>query len=269
MHFLKTITTRCRSKKDAKVTLMGLRSYAPVYGNSGGSIADKKTVENGNKIYEAFEKRGFRLNPSMLATYEKYWQHADLGRQGVRSYSPEYQEITVTDSVAELSPSELSAIDPNYNKDYKEYSDAAIVVVGRPGGESKNYYIGSEGLSDGTTTDTGNIMGLSSEEKAVIEEAKKNFDKVIVLVNSVTTMEIGALQNDPDIDAVMWIGYPGPYGFYAVADVLNGTVSPSAHLGDTVWRETISQIPRCRVSEIFPGLTLPNLKPRKTSILIS
>lgn len=223
-------------KKDAKVTLMGLRSYAPVYGNSGGSIADKKTVENGNKIYEAFEKRGFKLNPSMLATYEKYCNTLTWGGRGFGATPPEYQEITVTDGVAELSPTELSAIDPNYNKDYKEYSDAAIVVVGRPGGESKNYYVGSEGLSDGTTTDTGNVMGLSAEEKAVIEEAKKNFDKVIVLVNSVTTMEIGALQNDPDIDAVMWIGYPGPYGFYAVADVLNGTVSPSAHLGDTFVR---------------------------------
>ena len=64
-------------------------------------------------------------------------------------------------------------------------------------------------------------------------EAKANFDKVIVLVNATNPMELGNLQEDPEIDAIMWIGYPGAYGFYGVADVLNGTVSPSAHLGDT------------------------------------
>src|SRR5690606_6818605 len=34
------------------------------------------------------------------------------------------------------------------------------------------------------------------------------------------------------------IGYPGAYGFYGVADVLNGTVSPSAHLGDVYAKNT-------------------------------
>ena len=46
-------------------------------------------------------------------------------------------------------------------------------------------------------------------------------------------MEISNLEEDPDIDAILWVGYPGAYGFYGVADVLNGTVAPSAHLGDT------------------------------------
>ena len=68
---------------------------------------------------------------------------------------------------------------------------------------------------------------------AMIEEAKANFDKVIVLVNAANPMEISNLEEDPDIDAILWVGYPGAYGFYGVADVLNGTVAPSAHLGDT------------------------------------
>ncbi|MFA6624454.1 MAG: glycoside hydrolase family 3 C-terminal domain-containing protein [Bacilli bacterium] len=214
-------------KKDSKITMMGLRSYAPVYGNSGGSIPDKNTIDNGNKIFEAFAQRGFQINPSMFKAYENYFKDKTWGGKGYGATPAEYSDVTVTDSVAELSKSELSALNPSYNSEYSTYGDAAIVVVGRPGGESKEYV---PGLNPETTT--GNIMGLSDKEREIIKEAKDNFSKVIVLVNSTTTMEIDELKDDPQISSILWIGYPGSYGFYGVADVLNGTVNPSAYLGD-------------------------------------
>lgn len=61
----------------------------------------------------------------------------------------------------------------DYDEDYASYGDAAIVVVGRPAGESKNYNDGAEGMDDGLHTTTGNIMGLSDDEMAIINEAKK------------------------------------------------------------------------------------------------
>lgn len=227
--------------KTAKVTLMGLRSYAPVYGNTGGSIADKGTVDRGNTIYESFAKRGFQLNPTMLATYAEYFKDTTWGVGSYGNVSPEYEGTSVTNDVPELSPAELAAINSNYKSDFANYNDAAIVVVGRPGGENKNYYPGEQGLSGMDKSNyptTGNVLGLTTEEKAVIAEAKANFDKVIVLVNTSVQMEIAELKDDKDIDAVMWIGYPGPHGFKAVADVLNGTVTPSAHLGDIYAKNT-------------------------------
>lgn len=216
----------------AKITLMGVRSYAPVYGNSGGSVPDgKSTVQ----IFDAFAERGFELNPSMLAAYEaffadKEWTTPQFGG----GLLPAYAEITAYNDPCELTLDELAALNPDYNKDYAAYGDAAIVVVGRVGGEGGDgYYPGDAGRADGVNTVTGNILSLSDEEMAIIDEAKANFDKVIVLVNATNQMEIANLQDDPDIDAILWIGYPGAYGFYGVADVLNGTVSPSAHLGDT------------------------------------
>ena len=106
-------------------------------------------------------------------------------------------------------------------------------MVGRPAGENDVYLPGAEGLAEGVHTVTGNILSLSDEEIALVEEAKANFDKVIILLNSTNPMEIGNLKEDDGVDAILWIGFPGAYGFYAVADVLNGTVSPSGHLGDT------------------------------------
>ena len=223
--------------KTAKITLLGLRSYEPVYGNSAGSVAGKTEIEAGNTIIDAFKGRGFQLNPSMLETYSKYFEDLTLQNGGFGATPHEYKEITVTDRVAELSPSELEQINDKYKKDFEEYNDAAILVFGRPGGENKEYRPGADGLKEGATN-TGNVLGLSTEELALVKLAKDNFKKVIVLINSTNQMDIAdiAAQKTADnygVDAIMWIGYPGSYGFWGVADVLNGTVSPSAHLGDT------------------------------------
>lgn len=215
----------------SKITLFGVRSYAPVYGSNGGSIADGKSVV---EIYDAFAERGFQINPSMLETYASYFVDKEwtIPRFG-GGLMAEYGEITSYTDPSEISLGDLKSLNPNYNQDYDSYNDAAIVVVGRPGGENGDgYYPGEEGLGDGVSTVTGNILSLSDEEMEIISEAKENFDTVIVLINSVNQMEISNLEEDPDIDAILWIGYPGAYGFYGVADVLNGTVSPSAHLGD-------------------------------------
>lgn len=215
----------------AKLTLFGVRSYAPVYGNNGGSVPDgKSTVQ----IFDAFTERGFELNPSMLDTYaaffaDKEWTTPQFGG----GILPAYEALSAYDDPNELTLEELRGLNADFDKDYASYNDAAVVVVGRVGGENGNgYYPGEAGRADGVETVTGNILSLSDEEMAIIEEAKANFDKVIVLVNATNPMEIANLKEDPDIDAILWIGYPGAYGFYGVADVLNGTISPSGHLGD-------------------------------------
>ena len=171
----------------------------------------------------------------MLETYaaffaDKEWTVPQFGG----GILPAYEVLSAYDDPNELTLEELRGLNPAFDKDYASYNDAAIVVVGRIGGENGNgYYPGEAGRASGVETVTGNILSLSEEEMAMIEEAKANFDKVIVLVNATNQMEIANLEEDPDIDAILWIGYPGAYGFYGVADVLNGTVSPSGHLGDS------------------------------------
>lgn len=201
--------------KDAKITMLGVRSYAPVYGNSGGSVPDgKSTVQ----IFDAFTERGFQLNPETLAAYEAFFADKEWTKpQFGGGILPAYAEITAYDDPHELTLDELKQLNPDFESKYTEYGDAAIVVVGRVGGEGGAYYPGEEGLAEGVNTVNGNILSLSDEEMAMIEEAKANFDKVIVLVNAANPMEIANLQDDPDIDAILWVGYPGAYGFYGVA----------------------------------------------------
>lgn len=219
----------------AKVTLLGLRSYVPVYGNNMGSVPDANIIDDGNQSYLALQAGGLQINPAVTQKY-KGWVTANGGNlqpngelYGVYSGSNssgggDSGDLNLTGTAsaheAKLSDLGLSAAD------YSDYTDAAIVVFGRPGGESKNYVTG------GTDSTTGNIFGLSADEKAVLAEAKANFDKVIVLINSVNPLELKDVQNDADVDAVLWIGYPGSYGFHGLANVLQGKTAPSGHLGD-------------------------------------
>ena len=75
-------------------------------------------------------------------------------------------------------------------------------------------------------------LALTTNERDAIELAKEASDNVIVLVNTATAVEIGDLKNDPEIDAILWTGFPGCYGMLGVADILCGRTSPSGGLFD-------------------------------------
>ena len=151
--------------KDAKITMLGVRSYAPVYGSNGGSITDGySTVE----IFDCFQERGFQLNPSILAAYEKFFSDKEWTKPRFGGgIIPEYSQITAFNDPHEFTMDELLALNPDFRADYANYADAAIVIVGRPGGESGNgFYPGAEGRAEGVETVTGNILSLSNEEMA-------------------------------------------------------------------------------------------------------
>ena len=225
-----------------KVTLFGIRSYAPYYGSTtGGSIPDKGVIDHdpNKSTLETDFKEVFDVNPAMIQAYEDYCADFTWGSSGFGAQAPQYQGLYSTTDPTEPTLSELGVTRDEL--DYGNYSDAAIVILGRVSGEGSTFNPGEEGrtttdregnVTNVVETDSGNILGISDEEWAIIDEAKACSDNVIVLINSTNQMDIEGLKQDPEIDSVMWIGNPGVYGFAAVADVLLGEVSPSGHLGD-------------------------------------
>ena len=99
-------------------------------------------------------------------------------------------------------------------------NDAALVVLGRAGGEGTDLEKGS--------------LALTAEEKTLIDTAKNSSaGKVIVLVSGDYPIEIADLQKDERIGAILHFGNAGYRGAYGFADVLAGIVSPSGRLVDT------------------------------------
>ena len=71
----------------------------------------------------------------------------------------------------------------------------------------------------------------------MLDFAKRNYSKVVVVLNESTTMEVGDLKDDDDIDGIIWAGSPGSTGFNALGEILAGTVNPSGKTPDLYSRD--------------------------------
>lgn len=134
-------------------------------------------------------------------------------------------------------------------------SGVAIVTVGRRSQEA-GYYLPGEigkttakgGKSSGfggavsynptrnaTWEEGDDCLALNIQERAIIKYAKENYSKVILLINSSSAMDIDEVfaGGKSEVDAVLWTGMPGAYGFKATAKILDGTINPSGSMADT------------------------------------
>lgn len=70
--------------------------------------------------------------------------------------------------------------------------------------------------------------------------AKKTCDNVIVIINTSNTLELGDLQKDDEVDAILWIGQTGSRGFKSMAKILTDEVNPSGKTVDLYARDMLS-----------------------------
>lgn len=184
-----------------------------------GAVTRDLTISSWSGDEFDFEGAGFSVNPVMVDAYDKLnetYLHAE--NEGV---SNEYDP-------GEPSVAEINAVNPSYKNSFSEYSDAAIVVLSRPSAESTDYIPG--GIVKGLGAEE--PLQLTTNERDTIALAKECSDNVIVLINTSTPIEIKGLENDPEIDSILWIGFPGCYGMLGVSDILSGRTSPSGALPD-------------------------------------
>lgn len=112
----------------------------------------------------------------------------------------------------------------------EKYSETAIIVIGRLIGEG-NDYSHYQYLADGTIDKTRKMLTISENEEYLIKTVSERFDKVIVILNSANPMECGFAEKY-DIDALVWLGYPGSTGATGLAKLLIGEASFSGKLPD-------------------------------------
>ena len=237
----------------ANVTLFGIRSHSNLLGSSFGVKAQGAYISLEQALSQSktdfantiawsvgsrgappgptvggwsgdefdFEGAGYNLNQTMIDIYDK------LGETYVHY---ENEPASEQYDPGEPSVDEIAGVNSDYKSSFAQYGDAAIVVIVRPSCEQLDYMPG--GVVDGLDFESGEPFSLTKNERDMIELAKECSDKVIVLVQSSASVELGSLKNDPDVDAILWIGAPGCYGFLGVADLLCGRTSPSGGLFD-------------------------------------
>lgn len=196
----------------SNVTLFGSGFRRSVFrGISNGAVYDSRHGINAATALKSV----FNVNEDVLSAYQG--TNTNGGTDGVELTAD--QKATFTD-----------------------YNDAAIVMLTRLGGESEDMLPWDELAGPGRKEyySGGNQLALNDNEKLMLSQVRDgNFKKRIVLLNTGYPMELEELK-DYDIDAIMWIGYPGLTGFHGVANLLCGRANPSGRLTDTYAASTLS-----------------------------
>jgi beta-glucosidase len=214
----------------SKVTLLGISSYHSEFcSSSGGGSFDESLATH---LSTACNSVGLETNPVADAFFETLGQ--EQSEVGVNAWTGQpVMAFTYQNRQDALGEIPVSSYTDEMKNSYSEYNDAAIVVFSRLTGEGSDF--SSEPLSAENGGDgVHNILQLSDTERGVLEEAKANFSKVIVYINSDNMIEIDELKEDPQISAILWSGAVGNVGMYGIADILVGNTSPSGRLADTI-----------------------------------
>ena len=82
---------------------------------------------------------------------------------------------------------------------------------------------------------------LSERELDTFQSIKKYFDKIVLVLNVPSVIELNGLEEDTDV-SILIAFLPGMEAGNAIADILVGDVNPSGHLTDT-WARTIDDYP--------------------------
>lgn len=220
-------------KAGTKVSVFGKNSVDPFYGGGGSASGADGSGLGGVKyynLYDSLANAGFTVNPALKAFYEDD-SKSGKGRDGGSG----------TGQVATLTgETPVASYDEALKGTFKDYNDAAIVVISRAGGEGAdlktNYSSAVAGRSDYNNNKdaaTGDhYLELDDNEEAMIAMAKQSFKNVVVVLNIATSFELGSLKEDTGINSILWLGFPGGSGINALGKVLNGEVNPSGRLVD-------------------------------------
>lgn len=206
------------------LNVFGWGSTNPCYGGTGsGSLSDAyETVS----LLQGLENAGFTLNSELSDFYTDY--RSDRPVVGMWS-----QDWTLPEPTADSYTDKLIT-------DAKDFSDTALVVITRVGGEGADLPtdVSKVTYTDNSTEykdfeDGEHYLQLSQTEKDMVELVCNNFDNVLVVYNGANTMELGFINDYKEIKGLIWCPGTGQSGFKALGEIISGEANPSGKTSDT------------------------------------
>ncbi|MBQ2089142.1 MAG: glycoside hydrolase family 3 protein [Lachnospiraceae bacterium] len=206
----------------AKVSIFGQDSVDFVYGGSGSGEMDSKSLIT---LKEAFEESGFKVNESL-------WDFYDSGAG--KDYRKEVPDET---GEGEFVVNEVpaSVYTDDVKSSFKDYNDAAIVCIGRSGGESAD--LPTEPIESGYK-----YLEIDNNEIDMLNMACENFQNVVLVINANNPMELGFLEDSAyaNVKSCIWVGGVGQTGIKAIPEAIVGNTNFSGHLADTYAYDSLS-----------------------------
>ena len=209
-----------------KVNVFGWASTAWLGGGSGSGGVNAVNTD----LLAALTAYGIEYNTELTDMYKDFQPGREYAKtlksrpeQSGRLYEPDISNTTYyTQSMLDNA---------------KNFSDTAIVVIGRLAGESndatKQQYKRTEKGGDIVVDDTRTMLELTTEEENLLTYVGANYAHVVVLINSTNVMELGQIETIPGVDACLIAGLSGSEGATAIPAVLWGDKEPSGRTADT------------------------------------
>lgn len=208
------------------------------YGGSGSGGFD---TSNNKNLYESLNDAGFVTNP----TLKRFYESSQSG--SVRTANSSDLDNGDNQKIATAETPQSKYTDAVRNS-YVDYSDAALVVITRIGGEGFDLprY---QGDSEGAVSVDSHYLELDQNEIDLLTAVTDGtFKRVVVVFNTPSSFEATFLKDSAyaafadKIDAAVWIGFTGSNGITALGEILNGDVNPSGRLVDT-WAADFTKNP--------------------------
>lgn len=224
--------------KGARISVFSKNSVNLSYGGSGSGGFD---TSNNKNLYESLNDAGFVTNP----TLKNFYESSQSGP--VRTANSSDLDNGDNQKIATAETPQSKYTDAVKNS-YADYSDAALVVITRIGGEGFDLprY---QGDSEGTVSADSHYLELDQNEIDLLTAVTDGtFKRVVVVFNTPSSFEATFLKDSAyaafadKIDAAVWIGFTGSNGITALGEILNGDVNPSGRLVDT-WAADFTKNP--------------------------
>lgn len=218
-----------------KVNVFGWGSTNPVYGGTGSGSMSKqyKTVS----LLDGMKQAGLKTNTELSKLYTDY--RKDRPEVGMFA-----QDWTLPEVPAKQYSDKLVS-------DAKDFSDEAVVVLTRVGGEGADlptdmkakgitYKNNSKDYDDFQKGES--FLQLSKTERDMIDLVTSNFKKVTLVYNGANTFQFDFLNDYPQIQSVVWCPPAGQTGFSALGEVLAGDTNPSGKTSDTFLKDLTKSV---------------------------
>jgi len=224
--------------KGARISVFSKNSVNLSYGGSGSGGFD---TSNNKNLYESLNDAGFVTNP----TLKNFYESSQSGP--VRTANSSDLDNGDNQKIATAETPQSKYTDAVRNS-YADYSDAALVVITRIGGEGFDLprY---QGDSEGAVSLDSHYLELDQNEIDLLTAVTDGtFKRVVVVFNTPSSFEATFLKDSAyaafadKIDAAVWIGFTGSNGITALGEILNGDVNPSGRLVDT-WAADFTKNP--------------------------